>query len=197
MAKSIVAVFKRKQDAEDALNELNTLGYDPKSISVVMRQLEESENTNMRGENMAAGAASGAGTGAIVGGIAGLLVGIGALAIPGFGAVLVGGPIAAALGLTGAAATTTTGALTGALAGGVVGALVGLGVPEEQARQYDEIIKAGGVLLAVPVLDRRTGEVEDVLNNCNAFDVRQLNIPDEHQPTRERVDHTEKNVSYS
>src|SRR4051794_1731171 len=48
-------------------------------------------------------------------------------------------PIAA--GLAGAGA--------GALTGGLIGALVGHGIPEEQARHYEQGVREGGILMGV------------------------------------------------
>jgi hypothetical protein len=108
-----------------------------------------------------------------LGGPAGLLVGLGALTIPTLGLFLIGGPIAGALGLTGAIATAVSGATTGILAGGLVGALVSLGVPESVAKTYEDKVHAGGVLLAVPIrsdMDREN--VIQVFNEYNADQVR-------------------------
>ena len=52
----------------------------------------------------------------------------------GFGPLIAAGPIMAALGGTAAGAT----------AGGLVGALVGFGIPESEARVYEERLKEGG-----------------------------------------------------
>lgn len=197
MAKSIVAVFRSQGDAEDAIHELSGLGYDAKSISIVMRQIHDSERmAEKTGASVGGGAAAGATTGAVLGGLAGLLVGVGAIVIPGFGAVLVGGPIAAALGLTGAAATTASGAVTGALAGGLLGAIMGLGVPEPQARQYEEIIRGGGVLLAVPIMDRRAEEVTEVMQDFNAYDIRELDIPNQRDDYRSSTQGDDTDLSF-
>ena len=51
----------------------------------------------------------------------------------------------------------TTGAATGGATGGVVGGLVGLGIPEIEAKRYDEKLKKGNYLIAV-----HTDESEDV-----------------------------------
>ena len=66
----------------------------------------------------------------MVGGLAGLLIGIGAIAIPGIGVLLLSEPLSRMLGLTGAAAATVSGAGTGAIAGGVLGLLMGLDITE-------------------------------------------------------------------
>ena len=79
--------------------------------------------------------------------VLGLLAGIGALAIPGLGPFIAAGPIMAAL----------SGAAVGATTGGVVGGLVGLGIPEIEAKRYDEKLKKGNYLIAV-----HTAESDDV-----------------------------------
>jgi hypothetical protein len=175
MAQMVLGVFGARDMAENAINELQELGYNPKDMSIIMRDRDEAvamgEST---GASVAEGALSGATTGGVLGGIAGLLIGVGAIAIPGLGALLVGGPIAAALGLTGAAATTVSGAVTGALAGGLVGALMGLGVSEEDARYYEDRIREGGILVAVPVSMGRHDEVREVLEDHGADQVRMV-----------------------
>ncbi len=175
MAQTLLGVFAGRGDAEGAINALEADGYNPKDISIMMRNSDEAqvvaENT---GANVAEGAVSGATTGGVLGGLAGLLIGIGAITIPGVGALLIGGPLAAALGLGGAAATTVSGAVTGALAGGLVGALVNLGVPEEDARVYEQRIKEGAILVAVPVREGRESEARQILEDHGADQVRSV-----------------------
>ena len=91
------------------------------------------------------GAATGEVTGGAIGGTIGLLTGIGTLAIPGLGPFIAAGPIMAAL----------SGAAAGATAGGLAGALVGLGIPEYEAKAYEDRIKKGGRLIAVHVEEAR------------------------------------------
>jgi hypothetical protein len=173
MSSTVLGVFGDRENAENAINELRGSGYDPKNISIVMK--DESEGTvinNNTGASVATGAASGATTGGVIGALAGLLVGIGAIAVPGVGALLIGGPLAVALGLTGAAASTVTGAVTGALAGGLLGALMGMGVPEEDARIYEERVKGGGILIAVPARDGEGTEARDILESNGADQIR-------------------------
>jgi hypothetical protein len=169
----LLGVFNAQDDAETAINKLQDTGYNPKDISIVMRDNEMAkEMAHSTGADVAGGAASGATTGGIIGGIAGLLIGIGAIAVPGIGALLIGGPIAAALGLTGAAATTVSGAVTGALAGGLVGALVNLGIPEDEARVYEDRIKEGGILVAVPTEGYDMEEARSILEDEGATQIR-------------------------
>lgn len=179
---TVIGIFRDRFEAESAIDELEDMGYNPKDVSVVVKEGVRSSDMALpqssigsKGGKAAEGAVSGAATGGVLGGLAGLLIGIGALAIPGVGAFLVGGPIAIVLGLTGAAATTISGATTGALAGGLVGGLIGLGIPEDEARVYESRVREGAVLLAVPssTLDGER-EVRKVFGRYHADQVRTI-----------------------
>lgn len=170
-----LGMFQTRLDAENALEELQALGYHTKDISILMRDDGTGEKQKVMeaapGAKVASGVVSGAATGTIVGGLAGLLIGIGAITIPGVGAVLIGGPLAATLGLTGAAATTVSGAVTGAAAGGLIGALVGLGLPKEKAAVYEKQIKEGGILVAVPSDTQKDAQAREILHVNGATQV--------------------------
>jgi uncharacterized membrane protein len=172
MAKTVLGIFSDSENAENAINTLKDAGYNPKDISIIMKDKREgkeiAENT---GSNMVEGAVSGATTGAILGGLAGLLA---SFVIPGLGAFFIGGPLAAALGLTGAAATTASGAATGALAGGLLGALTSLGLSEDEAKTYEEKVRSGGILLAVPARTGEEAEVESLLSDSGADDIKSV-----------------------
>lgn len=187
MAKTVLGIFDERNEAEDAINSLKEYGFNPKDISIIMKDTSEGkEMAGDTGADVAGGAASGATTGAIIGGIAGLAA---SFMIPGLGAFFIGGPIASALGLTGAAATTASGAVTGALAGGLLGALMSLGLPEEDAKRYEERIKAGAILLAVPARAADVRNVEDILEDCNASDMRVVSMQDDEYSDDEEEDH--------
>jgi hypothetical protein len=88
-------------------------------------------------------AVDGAIAGSTIGGFAGLLVGLGALAIPGVGPVMLAGAAATAI------ATAISGSVIGAAAGSLTGGLVGLGIPEDRAKLYDDRIAQGDYLVIV------------------------------------------------
>ncbi len=173
MDKMVLGIFGSSVDASDAINRLSDLGYDPKDMSIIMRDSRGAGD--LAGEtavgDVATGAAAGAVSGAIIGGLAGLL---GAFVIPGLGAFLVGGPIAAALGVTGAAASTVSGVATGAVAGGLIGALSGLGLSDEEARVYERSINQGGILVAVPARRGEGAEVSGVLQEFGATQIKSI-----------------------
>lgn len=171
MAKTVLGILPTRESAESAIDQLQVDGFNPQNFSVITQDTVVSDVPTASGSPVAEGTVSGATTGGVLGGLAGLLIGVGALAIPGVGSLLIGGPLAAALGLTGAAATTVSGAVTGAVAGGLVGALIGLGVPEETARLYETSIKEGGIVLAVPVDD---GTEETAMSTLRKFGATQV-----------------------
>jgi len=186
MQQTIFGIFTDRSEVEDTINKLKTKGFNPKDISIVMRDRKEQEEIGHNtGTKVAGGALSGATTGLVVGGIAGLLAGI---IIPGLGAFLIGGPIAAALGLTGAAASTVSGAATGVVAGGLIGALTGLGLSKDDAERYQERVKEGAILVAVPVTSQDLSYVQSVFSENNAQDVKTVTARDEeyHTPKTKR-----------
>lgn len=161
--RTVVGVFDGPNHAQMALEKLRESGFSPDQVSVVARESSESrelvEDTGMG----AAGAAGGAVIGGLTGGILGWLVGIGTLAIPGVG------PIVAA----GALATTLGGAALGAVAGGLIGALVDAGVPEEDARGYEEHVKGGRILLTVNAAsDEQARQAHRIFSQHGGADVR-------------------------
>lgn len=174
MPKTIISAFSSIEEAENAIAILKSEGYDPKQMTVMMKDKEIVEQVaDDTGTMVATGAVEGATTGGMLGGLAGLLVGVGAIVIPGIGPFLAAGPLVTALGLTGAAATTVSGAATGAVAGGLIGALMGLGLSEEEATVYETTIKKGGIVVAVPTMDDGA-HVSQVLDDSGATQTKVL-----------------------
>ncbi len=163
MSQSIIGITKSLLYVENAVDALQQHGVDPAHISVLIPESGGVPDTvTIKTTKAPEGAATGVVTGGITGGALGLLAGIGALAIPGIGPFIAAGPIVAAL----------SGAAIGAAGGGVVGALVGLGIPELEAKIYEDRIKAGGYLLAVHVTKEHTREeIRETLNLCGLEDI--------------------------
>jgi uncharacterized protein (TIGR02271 family) len=142
---TVVALFHNQADAERAIQRLKQEGFSENQIGVAIkdrsRQEELIEGTGTQAEE---GAATGAIGGGVLGGVIGLLAGVGALAIPGVGPIIAGGTLA----------STLAGAGIGAAAGGLLGALVGMGVPEEDAKHFDQGFREGGTLVTVAAGNR-------------------------------------------
>lgn len=176
MAHTTIALFRDRSHAEEAINDLKGMGVSESDISYVYVTGEgETKIADGAGDGpsgnagtVADGAVGGAATGAVVGAIAGLVAANGIL--PGLGTLFVAGPLATALGLTGAAATTAAGAMTGAAAGGLIGALVGFGASDEEAKMYEGRVKQGDILLATST---DAADVKGVFEKHGAEEIRE------------------------
>ncbi len=170
MTEMLIAAFRDSDQADKAVTALHELGYKPDEFSVISNETRRPKEAL---QAPAEGAASGALTGTAIGGLAGLLTGAGVL--PGLAGLLIGGPIAVALGATGIAAATISGAVTGALAGGLIGALQDLGVQADVAQAYNDVVKEGGIVLAVPLTHDKQ-RVRDIFDTHGASDVSEVAI---------------------
>jgi hypothetical protein len=173
--KRAVGTFSSRTEAETALTELRSSGFAMDKISVLAKDTNRNEKVagvgvtdrdeiKDRGDNEAQeGAGIGATAGTVLGGVGGLLVGLEALVIPGVGPFLAAGTIA----------TTLAGAGIGAAAGAIVGALTGLGIPEEDAKAYDQRISQGDYLVILEGTEAEIDRAGSILRNRG---VRQWNV---------------------
>ncbi len=161
--KRAIGVFSHRRDAEAAIGDLRDHGISMDHVSIIGKNADGDRiggvGLNDRVDDTKAddGAKAGAVTGGALGGLGGALVGLGILAIPGVGPVLLGGAAATAL------ATALTGGAIGAAAGGIAGALVGLGIPEKNARIYSDRINKGDYLVIVDGTDAEVHRAEEIL----------------------------------
>lgn len=177
MSKMLIGAFADQTNADRALRELEGNGYTPKDISVISSSDKYKDEGYETGTDVGKSALGGATTGGVIGGLAGLLAGVGVM--PAIAGLFIGGPIAAALGLAGAAAATASGAVTGAAAGGLIGALMGLGISKETATSYDSIVKDGGVVLGLTGRDEMTEEAQEIMERNGAQDVSMVEMHQE------------------
>ena len=144
MKNAVYGVLKNRNNTSYVINQIKSAGFEDSDISVLSAgesskgtETLHSDKDTKAPEGAMTGGAVGAGAGALVG----LLAGIGALAIPGLGPFIAAGPIVGAL----------SGAGVGAAAGGIVGGLIGLGIPEHEAKVYQERIQSGDLLLGIHI----------------------------------------------
>jgi hypothetical protein len=164
-----VGVFKTRREAELALHELKNSGFPMDRVSIIARDADkQADIANVEVEDRARvdnkaddGAKAGAVTGGVLGGVTGLLVGLGALAIPGIGPIMLAGAEATAL------ATTLAGGAIGAAAGGLVGALIGLGIPEDRAHVYNDRVTRGDFLVIVYATEAEIARAQTILHRHN------------------------------
>jgi hypothetical protein len=181
MAQMLMGAFESTEHADRALNELEECGYMPEEISVISSTNKYEREGYDAGGNVAKSAGAGAATGGIIGGLAGLMAGVGVM--PALAGLFIGGPIAAALGLVGAAATTASGAVTGAAAGGLIGALTGMGLSKETAASYDRIVTNGGVVIGLSGHNEITAESRAILEKHGARDINVIDMRETSEDT--------------
>ncbi|MDJ0800466.1 MAG: hypothetical protein QNJ51_27270 [Calothrix sp. MO_167.B12] len=143
--KRAVGIFSSRLDTEIALQELKDSGFPMEQVSVIAKDAEREEDLagvevresaeNETGKNTVVGAIAGS----TLGGITGLLVGLGTLAIPGIGPIMLAGAEAAGL----------VTAFAGGAIGAVTGGLIGLGIPEERAEFYSDLVADGYYLTII------------------------------------------------
>ena len=137
---SVFCITTSRSQAAQIVDGLRSEGFSNNDISALFPDKETSRDfAHEKHTKAPEGAATGAGTGGLLGGTLGWLAGVGTLAIPGVGPLIVAGPIVAAL----------SGAAVGAAVGGIAGALIGMGIPEYEAKRYEGKVKAGNILISV------------------------------------------------
>jgi len=158
---AVVGVFRDRSEASNAIEALKDAGYPVDDISILMpdeahaKAGDDTSNTDF-------GAAGPAVVGGVLGGAAGWLVGVGSFLIPGVG------PFIGA----GALITSLVGAAIGASVGALASGLVQMGVPEEEARWYEQEAHSGRTLVTVRAGDRYA-EARDLLRRHGAYDTEQ------------------------
>lgn len=159
---SVNALFSDSKHAGLAVSELKEKGY-AESMSVLAKD-EETGETKLHNveQDVTDGIVSGAAAGAGIGTITALLAGATSLAIPGVGLVAIG-PLATALAAAGAGAAT----------GGVVGALVDQGIAEDDAKEFEQAVSRGEVLVSVTPDHEKENAVVAILSKHGADEVVQ------------------------
>jgi uncharacterized membrane protein len=157
VVESVVAVYHTHSDAEEAVKVLQHAGIDMKTLSIVAKDYHTDEQVvgyyNV-GDRMKRWGK----TGAFWGGFWGLLFGSAFFAIPGFGPLLVAGPLVAWI----------VGALEGAVVVGGISALgaglFGMGIPKDSVLQYELAVKSDKFLLIVSGTSAEVAKAKELLD---------------------------------
>jgi hypothetical protein len=158
MSTLVTGIFKSRVAAEQAADDLEQAGFAPADVSLLMSETTRGREFAVeRSTKAPEGAAAGATIGGVIGAVAGGLAAIGTLAVPGL-SLVAAGPIVAAL----------TGLGAGAATGGATGALIGLGIPEHEAKFYDEEINRGGILVGVYAHKDQVKTAKEILDVAGA-----------------------------
>jgi hypothetical protein len=167
MTSFVSALYGTRVSAELGAQALIDAGFPKHDISVLFAAKYRDQHFGALPRDAPG---SRAGEGAAVGGLFGAILGgfaaVASLAIP--GGILVAGPIAAAL----------AGGALGLAGGSLVGALVGAGVPEQEARYYEDELERGGILVSVAVENERAASLaRSILDRTGARRTRSEQSP--------------------
>lgn len=149
---TVIGLFSDSKQAGEVVGDLKAQGYTD-DISIVAKDVNTAGITSEDiKKDVSQGAMAGAATGAAIGALGALLVGAASFVLPGVGLVALG-PLA----------TLLTGTAAGAATGGLVGALVDWGIPEEKAKDYEQRINSGEVLVAVTSDKDDAAQIQSIL----------------------------------
>ena len=165
---SLLAIgsLKKRGRLGDLLAQLRAAGFSEAAISVAVADHElgtdPADEPPREGSDKLRDLSVGAASGGV---LLGTLAGVASLAIPGLGILLVGGPLAIALG----------DAVVGGAVGAVAGALIGLRIPDHQAKQYEENLHHGGAIVSVHTQSEKELEsAMQILADAGAEDLHKV-----------------------
>jgi hypothetical protein len=160
---TIATVFETRCQAGGAIDTLWHAGFQRDQIGMAAPGMPTEEATTPTGEMEKSGA-RGAVAGSLTGGTVGaILGGLAAGLIPGIGQVLAGGVLAGVV----------TGAAAGAAGGTYLGPFFALGFSEDDARAYEQHLRAGRTIVTV-----KTDHGDDqVLTIVKSHGGRMVQIP--------------------
>jgi hypothetical protein len=170
----LTGVFESRDQAQNAIKELQQLGISPGRIGVLAPNSDPEwiekglpiSDTEAPGMGAAMGAAVGGAMGAASGATLGLVAAT--LAVPGVGPVL-------AFGVLGAALLGIGGAAAGAAVGDTIEEGLGEGLPHEDAYLYEHSLRHGHSIVVVYADEGEQGDkARDVLINAGAKDTEDL-----------------------
>ncbi|HVA92941.1 MAG TPA: hypothetical protein VNL71_24240 [Chloroflexota bacterium] len=154
MARAIIGLFNTQVMANAALRDLSANGFADDKLGLVVKDVEQGGTLSTAEADMAlrpGRTTEDAVTGGILGGALGAFLAVtGALVIPGIGPFIAGGVLIT---------------LLGGGAGWLIGGLAGLGIPEEDARYYQEQVESGRALVSVLAGDQEEDAVRILLRH--------------------------------
>jgi hypothetical protein len=163
--KVVTAMFNTREECDSALRKLEQEGITRDQVTLLVTEKARRENFGLVEGTKAS---EGAVTGGVVGGLVGALwLGLataGTVLIPGLNVVASGALIGSLAGLGAGAAT-----------GGLVGSLIGLGLPEHEAKIYEDKLRGGSILAAVEApTDELADRIKAIFESVNGQSVKAM-----------------------
>ncbi len=158
--KAGIIMLSTHEAAEAAIKELELAGFDMKKLSIVGKDFHTEEHVigfYNAGDRMSYWGKQGA----FWGGLWGILFGSAFFLVPGFGPLIVAGPLVAAI-VAGLEGSVIVGGLS------ILGAaLVSIGIPEDSILKYETALESQQFLLAVHGSSEDISHANAILENLN------------------------------
>ena len=158
---TIVAVYNTDQDAQSAVDELRLSGFDMKKLSIIGREVQTEQDVigyYSSGDRTIYWGKQGAFWGAL----GGLLLGAAFFLVPGVGAVLIAGPLAAYI------ASAVEGAVVVGGLSAIGAGLFSLGIPKNSILKYEEALKADKFILVAQGTRDGVQHAREIVRMTNA-----------------------------
>ena len=171
---TIVAVYDHFEDANKAIQDLTNDGISRDDIGLAVNNGGHKGEYNNLEANVeqyedVTGPQGGV-FGGVVGGLAGAAIVLTTIAIPGIGALIAAGPLAALLG---GAAGAVIGGTAGAVSGGVAASFIHLGISDDEADYYAEAIQRGDAVVTVTSKDENQASlISDILRRYQPVNLK-------------------------
>jgi hypothetical protein len=156
----VLALFATPAAAAAAARALHARGVQRDQISVVSRSHDEEGALADQMDATPGADIEDSRPAARLGELGGLVLAAIAVGMPGIGAIVAAGPLAAGLGEA-----------AGHVAGGVASTLKASGVPGPRAYQMEEAVERGRVLLAVHATPEQVGFVKEALGSAEPLEL--------------------------
>jgi len=159
--RAVIGTFPSRESAGLALDQLIFSGFPVAQVFLLGHDLKPQNPSDLPSSSFgtvtgtATGLKKGMILGNLLGGTTGLLLGVGLLALPGVGQLMLSSAIAFVF-LSGGICTA---------AGGLTGALIGLGLTSEQAKKYSQQVSQGSFLLVVEGTEQNIDRARNLLRN--------------------------------
>lgn len=169
---AVVAVFRDRVKANEALMALLSAGFTRDQIGVVFKD----PNPEAHGSDLSHDMANFSHTPDAKGAMAGALTGLGLGALAGLGILTGVIPVVGPAIAGGTLGVILSNAAAGAGIAGLVGTLIGAGVPHDEAVYFESEFQSGGILMTVNTHDHRD-EAYAILRSHGAHNLRSKPIP--------------------
>lgn len=164
MSKTITAVFNTRIEAEAALRKLDQAGFTKDQVTMLISEETRGKHFGIKeGSKAEEGAVAGATIGGLAGALYMALASVGTIFIPGMNLLVAGALLGGLAGLG-----------AGAVTGGLIGSLVGAGIPEHEAKLYEDAVRKGAILIAVKASEENADWVKAILKDANAQGITAL-----------------------